>query len=187
MRGPPRPRALRARSMRCWQTRATRSRRASHACSAAHTRTPTRRRGMLRPAARSERLRLRGQRSGGRAHAPGFFGRRGLRVSTRAAAIFWPWMRENFSLPLRFARLVLCVCASVGVGAGACRACSHAQRASMRAMVCVARGGSVERRMLWLWRIPHERRCQAPRVHACLCACIPSPISPRPAVRDRLP
>ena len=104
MRGPPRPRALRARSMRCWQTRATRSRRASHACSAARTRTPTRRRGMLRPAARSERLRLRGQRSGGRAHAPGFFGRRGLRVSTRAAAIFW----------LGCVRTSPCRCASLG-------------------------------------------------------------------------
>ena len=119
-------------------------------------------------------------------HGARFFWAAGASRFYTCRRYFLAWMRENFSLPLRFARL-LCVCASVGVGAGACRACSHAQRASMRAMVCVARGGSVERRMLWLWRIPHERRCQAPRVHACLCACIPSPISPRPAVRDRLP
>ena len=88
-----------------------------------------------------------------------------------------------FSLPLRFARL-LCVCTSAGVGAGACRACSHAQRASMRAMVCVARGGSVERRMLWLWRIPHRaalarRRASMP---VCVHASLPPSLLGRPSV-----
>ena len=41
-----RPRVQRARSMRCWKTRASSLRRAARACSAAHTRTPPRRRGM---------------------------------------------------------------------------------------------------------------------------------------------
>ena len=158
----------------------------SRVCSAAHTRMLPQRRGMLRLAARSERLRLRGQRSGGRAHAPGFFGRRGLRVSTRAAAIFWLGCVRTS--PCRCASLGYYVCVLGRRGRGcvsrmfACAARQHACHG-----VCRARGGSVERRMLWLWRIPHERRCQAPRVHACLCACIPSPISPRPAGRDRLP
>ena len=63
-----RRRALRARSMRCCRMRVTHSRRASRVCSAARTRTPPQRRSMLRPAARSEWLRLRGRRSGSRAH-----------------------------------------------------------------------------------------------------------------------
>ena len=160
-------RALRAKSTRCWRRRAMRSRRASRACSVAATRMPHRQRVMPHPAARSEQLMLRGRRSGSRAHAPGFFGRRGFRVSTRAAAFFWPGC-VTVSLPLRCARLLCAVLQQMWA-----RACeSHVRMCRAPACVpwCVSReGGSVERRVLWLWCNPCERRYQAPCVHVCLC------------------
>ena len=134
-------RALRAKSTRCWRRRAMRSRRASRACSVAATRMPHRQRVMPHPAARSEQLMLRGRRSGSRAHAPGFFGRRGFRVSTRAAALFWPGS-VTVSLPLRCARLLCAVLQQMWA-----RACeSHVRMCRAPACVpwCVSREGRVQ-------------------------------------------
>ena len=97
-----RPRVQHARNTRCWKTRANSLRRAALVCNAARTRTPPRRRGTPRRAARSEwpmcaadaaeaALPARCERALAMRYRV-FLGGRSLRVSTRAAALF-PGMR----------------------------------------------------------------------------------------------
>ena len=139
-------RALRAKSTRCWKRRATRSLRAARACSAAATRTPPRQRVMPRPAARSERLRLRGRRSGSRASSS-----RGSFIATpeRDEFFFCGGSSAFFNVAVAFffARCMpssprRCARPRAQLLGGWARWVLHACEARrMRVTVCVARGG----------------------------------------------